>query len=650
MVRTLRFALPAFALGILGIYGMTTWHLTALRTKGVTLESVQISNDHLVMANPKYAGAGKDGSRHAVRARSAETDVLSQKLVKLTAIEGELMQLSGTKIDLAATRGTFDQESGVLELFEQIDVKSTDGMTAKLTSATVFTKENRIISNEPITANTATGNIRARTMEMATKRRLATFNGDVAVRMTPPAPPANAAPKKEKEKPAGTALGPSFASNEPIDITSDRLTVDDEKRTAMFRANVIARQGTSTLNAPELDAIYAGRSALPGASSGADPAADPAASRLTNLDARGGVVMTRDTDRATATTLHYDAEAQRTLLKGPVDMTSGIDRRATSMTAEIDHKADRITLDGAVVLYQGKNILRGERLAVDRANGRARLDSPPESARGNGRISVIMYRAESPTGGRTKSSSQAPEANDGGSLMGGAFRTDPSAPIDIDAAVLDFDENRRNAHFTGNVVAKQGDFVIRTPSLMAHFQGQASLLSAAPKGSDATPGASSLKKIEARNGVVVTGKDGQKVTGDWADFDPIGNFATVGGRVIVHQGKNIVEGSKLIMDLTSGRTRFETSGTEAAAASPNAESSLPCVPGQTCTSKPRVRAVFYPKDAKRPPAVRDRNAPAASIAPESPGGQAPAATQPRTPSQSSWESSTTRSPGTGASQ
>lgn len=648
MVRTLRFALPAFALGILGIYGMTTWHLTALRTKGVTLESVQISNDHLVMANPKYAGAGKDGSRHAVRARSAETDVLSQKQVKLTTIEGELMQLSGTKIDLAATRGTFDQESGVLELFEQIDVKSTDGMTAKLTSATVFTKENRIISNEPITANTATGSIRARTMEMATKRRLATFTGDVAVRMTPPAPPANAVPKKEKEKPASTALGPSFASNEPIDITSDRLTVDDEKRTAMFRANVIARQGTSTLNAPELDAIYAGRSALPGVSSSSDPAADPAASRLTNLDARGGVVMTRDTDRATASTLHYDAEAQRTLLKGPVDMTSGIDRRATSTTAEIDHKADRIMLDGAVVLYQGKNILRGERLVVDRANGRARLDSPPESARGNGRISVIMYRAEAPTS-RAKSS-QAAEANDGG-LMGGAFRTDPSAPIDIDAAVLDFDENRRHAHFTGNVIAKQGDFVIRTPSLMAHLLGQASLLSAAPKGSDATPGASSLKKIEARNGVVVTGKDGQKVTGDWADFDPIGNFATVGGRVIVNQGKNVVENSKLIMDLTSGRIRFETSATEAVAANPNAESTLPCVPGQTCTSKPRVRAIFYPKDAKRPPAVRDRNTPAASIAPESPAGnQAPAPTHPRGPSQSSWESSTTRSPGTGASQ
>ena len=199
LVRTLRLVLPAFAVGILGIYGLTTWRLATLRSSGVTLESVRVSNDHLMMANPKYAGAGKDGSRHAVRARSAETDLISQKLVKLTAIEGELMQLNGNKIDLTATRGTYDQETGVLELHEQIDVRSTDGMTAKLTSATVLTKENRIISNEPVTATSTSGSIRALRMEMATQRRLATFAGDVAVRMTPPRPPDNAAPKLRRQ-------------------------------------------------------------------------------------------------------------------------------------------------------------------------------------------------------------------------------------------------------------------------------------------------------------------------------------------------------------------------------------------------------------------------------------------------------------------
>src|SRR5690606_12699697 len=104
---------------------------------------------------------------------------------------------------------------------------------------------------------------------------------------------------------------------------------------------------------------------------------------------------------------------------------------------------------------------------VDRANGRARLDSPPESARGNGRISVILYRPENATS-RTRQASPATDKNDSGTI--GAFRTDPSAPIDIDAAALDFDESKRNAHFTGSVVAKQGEFVIRTPSLMALFQ------------------------------------------------------------------------------------------------------------------------------------------------------------------------------------
>jgi lipopolysaccharide export system protein LptA len=145
---------------------------------------------------------------------------------------------------------------------------------------------------------------------------------------------------------------------------------------------------------------------------------------------------------------------------------------------------------------------------------------------------------------------------------------------------------------------------------------------------------------------VITGKDGQKVTGDWADFDPVGNFATVGGQVVVSQGKNVVEGTKLIMDLTSGRTRFETGGADVAAG-PTPGSSLPCVPGQTCTSKPRVRAIFYPKDTKRPPAARDRSR--SSSAPSSVESLS-IAPAPRSPSQSSWQSSTTRPPGTEAPQ
>ena len=664
-VRTMRVALPLIAFAMLGVYGATTWQIATLRSAGVELEDVRVTSDNLIMAAPKYAGTGKDGSRHAVRARSAETDLLSRNRVKLTAIEGELLQVSGTRIDLTATRGTFEQESGILELLEQIDVRSTDGMTAKLTSATVFTKENRIVSNEPVTANMPTGSVRARAMELKTKQRQATFTGDVAVRMVPQqqqqkpaatetaADPAKGTAKPRKDKAAATALGPSFSSGEPVDVTSDRLTVDDATHLALFRDNVIARQGTATLAAPELDVAYAGRSALPGQPSkpksedGGTPtaAAADAASRLTSLDARGGIVMTRDGDRATATTLHYDAEVQRTSLAGPVNMTSGTDRRASSENAEIDHKADLITLLGAVVLHQGRNVLKGERLAVDRANGRARLESPAEGARGPGRISVLLHRGET-DGARAKAPAVASDSAEN-RLTTGAFRTDPNAPIDIDAATLDFEDAKRFALFSGNVVAKQGEFVIRAPTLTAHFNSQSALLAlptGKAKGSEPA-GAASLKKIEARGGVVITGKDGQKVTGDWADFDPASNFATVGGRVVVTQDKNVVEGSKLIMDLTSGRTRFETLNPATASAEENgAPSALPCVPGQTCTSRRRIRAVFYPKDARKL-SKSSKPTKAQSAAP----GDTPATPAPRS-SQSSWQSSTTKSPETGASQ
>jgi lipopolysaccharide transport protein LptA len=255
-----------------------------------------------------------------------------------------------------------------------------------------------------------------------------------------------------------------------------------------------------------------------------------------------------------------------------------------------------------------------------------------------------MHRADQ-AGARAKAPTE--EASDSRTI--GAFRTDPNSPIDIDAATLDFEDTRRVATFAGSVVAKQGEFIIRTPTLTAFFSGQASLLAVpgGAKGGDAA--ATSLKKIEARGGVVITGKDGQKVTGDWADFDPQANFATVGGRVVVNQGKNVVEGSKLIMDLTSGRTRFETGGPETATTSATPEpSAVPCVAGQNCTSRRRVRAVFYPKDVKKSIGTSgSRNR--ATTTPEASTTSPPApSAAPR--GQSSWQSSTTKSRETGTTQ
>src|SRR5690606_1281016 len=101
-----------------------------------------------------------------------------------------------------------------------------------------------------------------------------------------------------------------------------------------------------------------------------------------------------------------------------------------------------------------------------------------------------------------------------------------------------------------------------------------------------------------------------------------------------------VEGTKLVIDLTSGRTRFEIDAPQGVKPVQAPETSaVPCVAGQNCTSRRRIRAVFYPKDAKQLSKSRgQRGKDGASSSPSPAPGTG----------QSSWQSSTTRTPTPGA--
>jgi lipopolysaccharide export system protein LptA len=86
---------------------------------------------------------------------------------------------------------------------------------------------------------------------------------------------------------------------------------------------------------------------------------------------------------------------------------------------------------------------------------------------------------------------------------------------------------------------------------------------AAPKSApiqSATPGpggASSIKRLEAKGNVVVTQKD-QVVTGETAVFDTKTNLVTMLGGVVLTQGKNVLRGDRLLVDMTTGVSRVES--------------------------------------------------------------------------------------------
>lgn len=607
MVKFLRFGLPAGCFLLAAIYGMSLLKTAGLGIDLPALKMPKILPENLTMDNPRYEGFNKDGGSYAFTAKTAQQDLAKPSQIKLSGITGTILEADKTKTDVAAATGMFDQKTSVLELFQDIDVASDSGLKAKLTRATIMTKDSILVSKEPVAVEFPAGTIRSKTMTLRQKAREVTFL-DTVVAHLKPAP--KAAPAAALAQAAPKAAQNLFtASDAPLDVTSRRLDVKDLDKLAVFTGDVHATQGDQVLSTPELKVSYDGgpgaapNNAAKGAPEGT--AANPG--KVRRIVAAGPVVMTRgEADRVTADTADFDAVNEAGILAGNVVMTSGADRMATSDRADLDQKAETILLSGTVVVTQGQTEIKGRRLFVDRKAGKSQLTAPPGSG-GPGRITAHFDRsgAEGKPAGKAAASKAAAAAPVAAAATGtpmGAFKTDPKAPLDVEADQLDVNDAAHTAVFRGDVKAAQGDFVIKAAELHASYTGSAGLADvtkpAEPANGQAKTG-TEITKIQAKTKVIVTGSDGQTVTGDWADFDAKSNMATVGGNVTLTQNQNTVQGTRLVIDMTTGESTIDTAPTHTTAL-PAGGGWVTATPDGNAgpTSHGRPSAVFFPMQAK----------------------------------------------------
>jgi LPS export ABC transporter protein LptC len=547
VVRLLRHALPLAAALVLAGYALVltvNWRMSAGR---VSVSGISLTAEDFTMKDPTYSGTTKDGGNYVVRARRAVVTFDQKAPIKLIDVSGDLVQASNVKTKLKAKHGILDNPKQELELYDGVEIEASNGFMARLTRAKVYSKENKVVSDHPVSAMTPTGSVQAARMVMNTKTSLAQFRGEVAVQLVPSA------------SQAGIAAGKD--ARQPISIHSEELDFDDAQKTAHFRGNVGAVQGDTMLNTPYLFAKYEGKAMSALGSDQQQPAAsEPGGkgARVTLLWARNGV-----------------------------EVTIGDDRRVTSDIADFDVAADTALFVGNVNVTQNKNTLRGGRLFLDRKAGKSRLE--PENA--DGRIAALFHQA-APAGAQPKAARTRPSAAD--ALLGGSFKADPNAPMEIEANLLEIFDASKKAVFTGNVVAQQGDFLMRTVEMTAFYTGEGGLGSTA---GDKKQG--DLTRIEAKRKVIISSKDGRTAISEWANFDVKANTALLGGGVTVVRDKDVAEGQRLKIDLTTGMYRFELeSGGEAAPAtapllpsSPGKPEDRTCPPGKQCM-------LFYPKDVK----------------------------------------------------
>ncbi len=320
-------------------------------------------------------------------------------------------------------------------------------------------------------------------MTLRQKAREATFAGEVLAELTA----AGREKRNARRRKPRTARHPqcSRPSNGPIIIESERLDLNDGSKTAIFVGDVRARQGDANLTSPELEVTYEGEGLMGPTGKAQAPDAAPGgaspAGKVKRIVAKKPVVMKRaNGDIVTSDMADFDAPSQTAVLFGEVVMTSGTDRRATSEQVELNEATGAIVLTGNVAVRQGGNELHGGRLAIDRKRGSAQLTTPPEGSFGPGRIKARLVRdAEAKPPGKAA-------ADDQKSAGPMSFKTNPTAPIDLNADALDVDDQRKRAVFHGDVDATQDGFKIRCAELTAHYKGESGLVDAASL--DTVPG------------------------------------------------------------------------------------------------------------------------------------------------------------------
>jgi lipopolysaccharide export system protein LptA len=183
----------------------------------------------------------------------------------------------------------------------------------------------------------------------------------VSIAMAQPAP---------KDQPGGAMQGLQLNRDQPVKIESDTLEVRDKSQQATFIGNVKLVQGDTILQCQSLVIFYEQGSAAPAQKKGAKSA-----------QKTGGPGGGQQIKRAEA--------------KGDVLVTQK-DQTAKGEFGVFDVKSNTVTLTGNVVVTQGTNVLRGERMLVNLTTGVSTVESGQSKSGERQRVEGLFNPSSTP--------------------------------------------------------------------------------------------------------------------------------------------------------------------------------------------------------------------------------------------------------------
>ncbi|MEZ5922961.1 MAG: LptA/OstA family protein [Hyphomicrobiaceae bacterium] len=511
LVRLLRLVLPLAAVATLGLYVVGAPLTFSIGDGKLGLDGLSINPENLTMSRPVYEGFTDNDGRYVVKAESATQRLDKPDLVGLERVSAKLTEADGGSAELVAASGQIDTKKETMQLGGGIVVTSSDGLKATLKTALLNLKTKRIISREPVKVEMPNGTVASRQLDIFTEEKRVLFKSKVVTNLVPPAKQAAAGSER---KATGFASAAAFGDG-PINIQSESLDIRDAEKTALFSGNVRGRQAGTQFTAPTMRVTYTGDSGL-------DPSAAAAGTgtEISKIESKGGVVITTDDGRI-----------------------------AKSDWSIYDRLAQTVTLGGTVSLADGDNRIEGNELLVD-------LEKSISTFKPGGRVKGVIGGGKADA--KAKPRKKVKPKSGGGTALGGLtnLSADDSGPTEIEANSLEVHDTQGLAIFRGDVIANRGGQQIKAERLDVSY--------ASTGGNVAPAGQDNIRSITATGNVVVSAPDDRVVTGDKLVYDAKSGLITVAGNVTTSQGKNVIKGDKLVINLETGESSFDTVTDEAA--------------------------------------------------------------------------------------
>jgi lipopolysaccharide export system protein LptA len=158
--------------------------------------------------------------------------------------------------------------------------------------------------------------------------------------------------------PPNALQGFSQNQGKPINIHSASLEVRDKDKMATFAGDVHMVQGDTTLRSKTLVVFYEDEPGAKPAKGPVGPAGQKSGQQIRRVEAKGGVIVVQK------------------------------DQTATGDNGVFDMHANTVTLLGNVVISQGQNVVKGERLTVDMTTGVSRVEC--DRASGQCRVQALF--------------------------------------------------------------------------------------------------------------------------------------------------------------------------------------------------------------------------------------------------------------------